>query len=330
LAKLAVAVEQALARRAATGGSAHPDARVLARGDGWVVADVVCAAGPRDRPFEEQHAEFSISIVAAGTFQYRSGAGCELMTPGSLLLGNAGERFECGHDHGCGDRCIAFWYAPEYFERLAADAGARRLEFGLVRLPPLRALSPVVGRACAGITGSAPVSWEEIGVHLATRTIELVANREGDAGANNATRRPTRTPPNATARVARVVRAIDREPEARHDLADLCAAAALSPFHFLRTFERVTGVTPHQYVLRTRLREAARRLANGRDRVLDVALDCGFGDVSNFTRTFRAEFGMSPRQFRRTPPSFERQRASRTPTRSMCQGLDAGGVDMEL
>jgi AraC family transcriptional regulator len=72
----------------------------------------------------------------------------------------------------------------------------------------------------------------------------------------------------------------------------------LSPYHFLRTFESLTGVTPHQYVLRTRLREAASRLAAETGRVLDVALDCGFGDVSNFNRAFRAEFGASPRQYR--------------------------------
>jgi len=41
------------------------------------------------------------------------------------MLGNRGLRYECGHEHGEGDRCVSFWYAPEYFERLAADAGTR-------------------------------------------------------------------------------------------------------------------------------------------------------------------------------------------------------------
>ena len=81
--------------------------------------------------------------------------------------------------------------------------------------------------------------------------------------------------------------------------------AGLSPYYFLRTFERLTGITPHQYVLRARLREAASRLAAESDKVLDVAYDCGFGDVSNFNRAFRAEFGVIPRVFRR---------ASRAPT----------------
>ena len=75
--------------------------------------------------------------------------------------------------------------------------------------------------------------------------------------------------------------------------------AGLSPYHFLRTFERLTGVTPHQYVLRARACvKRPRGWLTEPGKVLDVALDCGFGDVSNFNRAFRAEFGVSPRMFR--------------------------------
>ena len=57
-------------------------------------------------------------------------------------------------------------------------------------------------------------------------------------------------------------------------------------------------MTPHQYVLRARLRQAAMRLAVEPARIIDIAFDCGFGDVSNFNRAFRAEFGVSPRAYR--------------------------------
>ena len=86
----------------------RPARRILAQGDGWSVSDVICTAGPHDRAFEEQHSRMCIAIVTAGSFQYRSNVGCELMTPGSLLLGNAGQYFECGHEHGVGDRCLSF------------------------------------------------------------------------------------------------------------------------------------------------------------------------------------------------------------------------------
>lgn len=59
-------------------------------------------------------------------------------------------------------------------------------------------------------------------------------------------------------------------------------------------------MTPHQYVLRLRLREAALRLAGALDpiKIVEIAFDAGFGDVSNFNRAFRAEFGMSPSRYR--------------------------------
>ena len=106
------------------------------------------------------------------------------------------------------------------------------------------------------------------------------------------------SPLNADARVAHALRTIDRHPAGTWTLARLASAARLSPYHFLRTFTHLTGVTPHQYVLRARLRHAAVRLVRETGSVLDIALDCGFGDASNFTRAFRAEFGVRPLLYR--------------------------------
>ena len=106
--------------------------------------------------------------------------------------------------------------------------------------------------------------------------------------------------PADVARVTRTVRKIEAEPGSALTLVRLADEARLSPFHYLRTFEKLTGVTPHQFLLRTRLRAAATRLTSGRARILDVALDAGFGDISNFNRAFRTEFGVSPRVFRRS------------------------------
>jgi AraC-like DNA-binding protein len=297
LAKIAAKLRQALAERAARGAPGATAAHVLAEGAGWRVSDVVCTSGPRDRPFEERHADVGIAIVAAGTFEYRSGAGRDLMTPGSLLLGNAQQGFECAHDHGAGDRCLSFQFDPEYFARVSADAGGPS-RFSANRLPPLPPLSGVIARALAGLAAGTAVAWEEIGVELVAQIADVVGTRPAaDGGA------PT---PSAVARVARVVRGIERHPDDENTLGSLAREAGLSPYHFLRTFESVTGVTPHQYVLRTRLREAAVRLALEPARVLHVALDSGFGDVSNFNRAFRAEFGLSPRAFRATIPTHVR------------------------
>jgi len=293
LVKIAADVERALARRAIQGGPGRLEGRVLARGDGWIVEDVVCSSGPRDRVYEEQHSLVSIAIVTAGSFQYRaSGArsGSELMTPGSLLLGHPGQRFECGHEHGAGDRCLSFRYAPEYFETLTAAAARRaRPRFRSLRLPVQRALSPIVAHACAALERSSGIEWEEISVRLAVQSARM--DSDGEAIHTNIT-------PAAVARVTRAVRLVERHAGTPLTLARLAREAGLSRYHFLRVFESLTGVTPHQYIRRARLRQAAARLAADRANVLDIAFDSGFGDVSNFNRAFRAEFGVSPRAFR--------------------------------
>ena len=91
MAKIAVELEQALARRAATGAAAcHPTCRVLARGDGWAVQDLICASGPQDPIFEERHGDVTIAMVLAGTFQYR-GSACQSFANGSSAKVEIGE-----------------------------------------------------------------------------------------------------------------------------------------------------------------------------------------------------------------------------------------------
>ena len=291
MANIAVALTNVLAERRERGAPGATIPLVIARGDGWSVADVLCTSRPEDQPFEEKHDRYAIAVVVAGTFLYRSPTGRGVMTPGSLLLGNTGHCFECGHEHGEGDRCVSFWYGTDYFERLAADAGVRgrRAGFTVSHLPPLWSLSPLVTRAWAGAMDTHNMPWEELAIALAARSLELAAS----VGSMR-----VRRPLNAEALVTRAVRAIDHHPAGDHRLGRLARHAGLSPFHFLRTFEHVVGVTPHQYVLRTRLRHAAVRLRVEPEKVLDIALDSGFGDVSNFNRAFRTEFGVSPRTFR--------------------------------
>jgi AraC-like DNA-binding protein len=293
LAKIAVGLKQGLAKQRTHGGPGRVDARVLGKGYGWTVEDVVCSSGPQDRSYDEQHQHVAIAIVTAGTFQYRgSGSnGREMMTPGSLLLGSPGQCFECGHEHGVGDRCLSFRFTPEYFETITAGADARDSgrTFRSLRLPPVRTLSPVIADACAALAGSTDVAWEELGIRLAARAVQVDGGVEPDRSAIS---------PAAVARVTRTVRMIERQAATELTLVHLAREARLSPFHFLRTFESLTGATPHQYLMRTRLRAAATRLATEPARILDVALDAGFGDVSNFNRAFRAEFGVSPRFYR--------------------------------
>jgi AraC-like DNA-binding protein len=72
----------------------------------------------------------------------------------------------------------------------------------------------------------------------------------------------------------------------------------MSPFHFLRTFQRVAGLTPHQFVLRTRLHRAALQLRRTQDAISTIAFDAGFNDLSTFNRRFKRLMGVTPSAWR--------------------------------
>jgi AraC family transcriptional regulator len=259
---------------------------VRAEGSGWLVQDVVCNSGPRDRAFEERHDRVSIAVVLSGTFTYGNEFGSTLLTPGSLLLGNAGSCFTCGHEHGEGDRCLSFHFDAGFFENIVAAAGARTMRFNRNSLPADRSLAPLVARALLAVDGSA--SFEEFALDVAA-----AASREG---------RDHRPPPVSKRderRVAAVARYLEESFDQPCTLADLAGLAALSPYHFLRIFRAATGVTPHQHLLRGRLRAAAVSLVRTDTPVTEIALVSGFEDLSNFIRSFRAEYGVTPLHYRR-------------------------------
>ena len=76
-------------------------------------------------------------------------------------------------------------------------------------------------------------------------------------------------------------------------LKGLAAVAHLSPFYFQRLFLRTVGVTPHDYLMQCRVRQARELLSKGRS-IAEVALDTGFVDQSHFTRSFKRLMGITP------------------------------------
>jgi AraC-like DNA-binding protein len=278
-------LELALAAKRRTGTPGGATERLVASGAGWRVADIVCTCGPHDHPYDEGHTFASISLVLSGTFTCRSDAGSTLLSEGSYMLLSPGQAYECSHRHGEGDRCLSFQFTPELFDRLSRDAGARAA-FASHRLPPLRELAPVTARARIGL--ETPDALEEVAFEVVGAIMEVAGRM----------RREPSVRTSHHARIARLLRHWNPLADGPRTLAELAESAGLSPYHFLRTFKQVAGVTPHQWLLRARLREAARRLAVSCDPVTDIALDVGFEDLSNFMRSFRAEFGMSPRRYR--------------------------------
>jgi AraC family transcriptional regulator len=266
--------------------TSHP----VAAGPGWRVDDVICTAGPHDRPFEERHDSICIAVVTEGSFRYRTTQGSAVLAPGALLLGNHRQCFECGHEHGVGDRCLSFRFAPEFLEGvLAVVPGARQLAFPVPRLPPLLSLVPVIAASEAARDAGDAAELEERALQLAGSVAAALVDARTDAAA------PSRRDHQ---RVATALRRIETDAHESLSLVGLAREAAMSPYHFLRTFRAVVGMTPHQFVLRTRLHRAAVQLHRSNEGVSDIALANGFNDLSTFNRRFRRLTGKTPTAYR--------------------------------
>ena len=83
-------------------------------------------------------------------------------------------------------------------------------------------------------------------------------------------------------------------------LDELAAVVHLSKYHFLRVFTQTTGLTPHRYLTRMRMRRAAERLRTSEVPVAVVAVLSGFASPSQFTAAFHRHHGCSPTTYRRT------------------------------
>jgi AraC family transcriptional regulator len=251
------------------------------------VVDYRCTAGPAEKPFAEVHRSYSVSYVRNGSFGYRTRGQTFELVPGSVLVGHAGDEFMCTHDHHvCGDECLAFHLQPEAAESIGLPSGMWRSG----ALPPLPELMVLGELAQAAAEGRSDLGLDELCWMFPARFGQVVSGRKAQpqtAGSRDRRR---------AVEAALWLDAHSRQPV---DLDAAAKQAGLSPFHFLRLFAKVIGVTPHQYLLRSRLRHAAQLLAGDDRSITDIAFDVGFADISNFVRTFHRAAGVSPRGFRK-------------------------------
>jgi AraC family transcriptional regulator len=246
-----------------------------------------CPYGPHDRPFVEVNAGWRLSYVHRGSFGCRARGREFEFVAGSVKVARPGDEYVATHEHhhGCGDECVSVAYAPH-----AVDAvGATQAPWDQVCLPPLPETMVWGELLRAAAQGDSDFGVDEAALLLLSGFKRVTEMKKGSGPFSAADRR----------RAVEGARWLEANFAAPVGLDDVAREAGLSPFHFLRVFARVLGVTPHQYLVRSRVREAVRRLADPSRSVTDIALDVGFADLSNFVRTFRRAAGVSPGAFRR-------------------------------
>lgn len=140
------------------------------------------------------------------------------------------------------------------------------------------------------LTNEASAAEAKLRHLLALVAIEVARLRER-------TSEPRTLGPIQRRRIAEYVR---RQLSARPSPAELAEVVGLSPDYFSRVFHATYGCSPRDWLVRERIREAARMLTSTGMTAYQVADHLGYGDVSQFSRQFKQVLGVSPGRYRRT------------------------------
>jgi AraC family transcriptional regulator len=231
---------------------------------------------------------------------HRRGRGGEQvaeMEPGALSMVSAGSAYQW-RTEGAIDYAHIY-IQPESLQTAAEDlfdragSGVALAERVGVRDELLSALfEAMVAEATAGVASRAG------GLYLDTLYSAFLGRLLADH--SNLEAAPSRArAAMAPRRLAAVAELVEARLDGDITLAEMAAAAQLSPFHFARVFARTVGCTPHDYVMQRRLEAAKALLRSDALTIEAVAGRCGFASASHFAARFRRAEGVTPSAYRR-------------------------------
>ena len=82
------------------------------------------------------------------------------------------------------------------------------------------------------------------------------------------------------------------------EIESIARIANISTFHFFRTFKQVFNISPHQYILKLRLKKATQLLKKRQYSITDIAYQVGFADIHAFSKAFKKSYQVAPSHFR--------------------------------
>jgi AraC-like DNA-binding protein len=155
-------------------------------------------------------------------------------------------------------------------------------------------LRQIATRYCSS-TGTIPIEPTELYCHLSKLLLLVQHNAPKSAGRLGVVKNSTKQELVQRLQLAKeVMNAHEAETLNIDAIAQQCA---LSGSHFFRSFKKHYGVSPYQYMLQGKIKQAAALLQVRDQPITDVALQCGFADLASFSKAFKKLKGVSPKVF---------------------------------
>lgn len=247
--------------------------------------DITAVDAHSERSFARHiHDEFGVGLMTGGAQRSWSGRGAVEAACGQLITVNPGEVHD-GQPVGQARSWSMLYISARLVGDIVTDATEGKITVRELHQPVVinPALAALFVQARAAALNAAPA-------HELNE--DLIALFGGLIGARSL---PISR---ADRRIARLREAIDDDPAAAHGLPAMAAQAGLSRFQTLRAFARLTGLTPHAYMVQKRL-DLARRQMRRATPLAEAAIEAGFADQSHMHRAFVARYGYTPGQYAR-------------------------------
>ncbi len=234
------------------------------------------------------HTSLSLGAVDGGRSLLSHGGRDQPLSRGDVVLIPAGEVHACNPENDGRWSYQMLYLDPDWVSRVVGEMGTLDAQV-LNRLPEHAASQQLHGQLTqlnAFLFGTAPEQDKEAALLL------FVGDLFGAA--------PTQLHPTSpdTTRLKAVAAMITARCAEPIPLDELAAAACMSRYHFIRSFKRATGLTPHAWQLDQRIQRARSLLDQGM-RLAEAAIALGFADQSHFQRAFKQRVAATPGDYLR-------------------------------
>lgn len=237
--------------------------------------------------WEKRYDKAGIGVVISGCFDYRAQTGAATAVPGTVVFGNPGEMFNVRYLDSENRSRLVVWYDNGFLESIAAACDLDEPRFRTAALPPGKMATAMFAAMQALARGSGDA--EDAACGLASKGLAIGSDP----------RKPIAVSERDRQRIRAAVGYIEHAFGEPCTVEALAKIGGLSRYHFMRLFKAVTGQSANQYVINTRLRAAATRIAETKAPLSEIAYDVGFNDISHFNTRFRAAFDCTPREMRK-------------------------------